>query len=214
MGWLLPILGVTAVTSYRGFKRQAFLDRWLMVPTRVHENGEWHRVITHGFIHSDTTHLFLNSLVLFSFGISVEGAFRSGALESPVFGVTGKWTFPVLYFGGLVASALPALTKHRENPNYASLGASGAVSAVMMAYILMFPTSTLLMFFVIPIPAVVAGLLFFVFESFMNRRARTGIAHDAHLVGALFGAALVLVYEPKLLSEAFNVLRERLTGWI
>ncbi len=213
MGWLLPIIGITLVASYRGFKRPEFLQKWLMIPHRVYENGEWHRVISHGFIHSDTTHLFLNAFVLWSFGGSVEEAFRAGELDSPVFGLTGNWTFPILYFGGLVAAAIPALTKHRTDPNYASLGASGAVSAVMMAFILMYPTSTLLMMFIIPMPAVVAGLLFFLYESYMNRRGRTGIAHDAHLVGALFGAALVLVYEPQLLPQAFEVLRDRITRW-
>ena len=213
MTWLFPIIGVTLVASFRGFKRPEFLRQWLMIPVRVVEQREWHRIITHGFIHSDTTHLFLNMFVLWSFGGTVEDAFRAGELDSPVFGLTGNWTFPILYFGGLVAAALPALTKHRDDPSYASLGASGAVSAVMMAFILMYPTSTLLMMFVIPMPAVVAGLLFFVYESHMNRRGRTRIAHDAHLVGALFGAALVLIYDPGLLPEAVQALRDSIARW-
>lgn len=213
MSWLLGILVFTVWASYRGFKRPDFLDRWLMRPHRVYEDGEWYRVFSHGFIHADSTHLFLNAFVLWQFGSSVEDAFRSGELDSAVLGTTGPWSFPMMYFSALVVAAIPALRKHRYNPGYASLGASGAVSAVLMAYILLYPTAQLYLFFIVPMPAVVAGVLFFVYESHMNRRGRTRIAHDAHLYGALFGAAWVLAYEPLLLEEAFKALRASWEQW-
>lgn len=207
MGVLLPIIGVTVWASFKGFKNVRFRQKWLMIPYTVHHDRQYHRLLTHGFIHADTTHLFLNLFVLWQFGSTVEVALRNGELNSPLLGPTNEWTFPVLYFGGLLAAGFPSLQKHKDNPNYASLGASGAVSAVLMAYILMFPTEQLLLFFVIPMPAVVAGVLFFLYESHMNRKGRTGIAHDAHLVGAAFGAALVLLYEPQLFGQAIAALQ-------
>lgn len=210
MSYLLPIVGVTLWASFKGFKDNRFRNRWLLVPYRVHYEREWQRLLTHGFIHADTTHLFLNVFVLWQFGGAVEDALRYGELDSPLLGLSGQWTFALLYFGGMIAAGLPALNKHKDNPNYASLGASGAVSAVLMAYILLYPTHQLLLFFIIPMPAVVAGVLFFVYESHMNRKGRTGIAHDAHLVGAAFGAALMLAYDPSLLASALEALR---TAW-
>lgn len=212
MSWLLPIVGVTLWASFKGFKDRAFRSNWLLVPYKVHYDRQGYRLLTHGFIHADTTHLFLNMFVLWQFGGGVEDALRYGELDSAWLGLSGQWTFAVLYFGGMLAAGLPALSKHKDNPNYASLGASGAVSAVLMAYILLYPTHQLLLFFVIPMPAVVAGVLFFVYESHMNRKGRTGIAHDAHLVGAAFGAGLMLAYEPELLADAFEALRAAWNG--
>lgn len=213
MGALLPIIAFTLWASFRGFKSASFRDRWLLKPYLVHEDRQWYRMLSHGFIHADQTHLFLNLFVLWQFGSSVEDALSAGELGSSLLGLTNRWSFPLLYFGGLIFAGLPAMNKHRYNAGYASLGASGAVSAVLMAYILMYPTNTLLMFFIIPMPAVAAGVLFFLYESHMNRKGRTGIAHDAHLVGALFGAAFVLIYEPTLLAEAFDAMRFSWNKW-
>jgi membrane associated rhomboid family serine protease len=212
MDWLLPIIGFTIWASYRGFKLPEFREKWLLIPYLVKDDRQWYRMLSHGFIHANTSHLFLNLFVLWQFGSGVEDAFSAGELDSPVWGLSGNWTFPILYFGALLAASIPAILKHGENPNYASLGASGAVSAVLMAYILLYPTHTLLLFFVIPMPAALAGVLFLVYESYMNRKKRTGIAHDAHLMGAIFGIAFVFLFDTAVVEDAFYAIQQSLLG--
>ena len=114
--------------------------------------------------------------------------------------------FPILYFGALLIAAIPALTKHKNNVNYRSLGASGAVSAILMAFIVAHPTHTLLLFFIIPIPAIFAGVLFFLYERHMQKNGGTGIAHDAHIYGAIFGLLFSIVRDPESISRMFKAL--------
>ena len=182
---LILILLVTGAVSWWSFQDPGRKDRLMLKPYAVKHKQEWHRVLTHGFIHADTTHLFFNLFVLWQFGGAVEDLLSSD-FSQPLIELPGNYTFSMLYFGGLLFASLPAMSKHANNPGYASLGASGAVSAVMMAYILCFPTAKLLLFFVVPMPAFVAGILFFVYESYMNKQGGSRIAHDAHLWGALY----------------------------
>ena len=114
--------------------------------------------------------------------------------------------FPFLYFGAIIAASVPAIVKHKNNINYNSLGASGAVSAVLMAFIVAHPSHTLLLFFVIPIPAILAGPLFLLFEWSMQKRGGTGIAHDAHIYGAGFGLIYALIKDPNGLSNMLSAL--------
>lgn len=111
----------------------------------------------------------------------------------------GVPAFGLLYLGGIAFAAIPGMLKHHNNHNYRSLGASGAVSAVLIAYILHFPTAQLLLFFVIPMPAFLAGILFFIYEHQMNKRSLGNIAHDAHLWGGIYGLLFTAVTEPLLL---------------
>ena len=139
----------------------------MLKPYAVKHNNEWYRILTHGFIHADTTHLFFNLFVLWQFGGAVENRLAAGQAEQGI-ALPGNYTFLMLYFGGLLIASIPAMYKHNDNPGYASLGASGAVSAVLMAYILCFPTAKLLLFFIVPMPAFLAGALFFAYESYIT----------------------------------------------
>ena len=204
----LVIAAVTVLISLNGFGNPERLNKWMMNPYRVVHYREYSRLVTHGFIHADYVHLFFNMFVFYQFGEMVErvftdpAAFRLVAGNAPFWGeTTGNIYFAVLYFGAILAGALPSLRKHRDNPNYNSLGASGAVSAILIVFILMFPMAQLALFFVIPMPAFVAGILFFVYEGYMNKRGRTGIAHDAHLYGALFGLLFITVFAPSVWSN-------------
>ena len=154
-------------------------------------------MITHAFVHADWMHLAFNMFVLYEFGRVVNGELAG----------LGWMGFPALYLAGIVAGAIPALQKHKHNPSYASLGASGAVSAVLLAFIVLHPTHTLLLFFVIPMPAVLAGVLFFWYESRMQQRGRTRIAHDAHLGGALVGVAWVVLFVPSAIPRFIQALQ-------
>ena len=189
----------TVVVSWQFMDRRD-KERWMLIPYRCVERGEWHRVLSHAWIHADWMHLAFNMFVLYEFGQTV-------AMELSFLGWMG---FPALYLAGIVAGAVPALQRHRHNPGYRSLGASGAVSAVLLAFICLHPTHTLLLFFVVPIPAVLAGVLFFWYESRMQQRGGTRIAHDAHLGGAIVGVLWVLLFVPSSLPRFIAALQSLL----
>lgn len=209
MSGILPfILIVTGALSWWCFQDPNRKEQLMLKPNAVVNNQQWYRVLTHGFIHGDSTHLFFNLFVLWQFGGGVENALLSSQM-TPAIALPGNYTFIMLYLGGLFTASLPALYKHSNNPGYSSLGASGAVSAVMMAYILYFPTAKLLLFFIVPMPAFVAGILFFAYESYMNKRGGTRIAHDAHLWGALFGLVFAFASDasvPQRLLESVYMI--------
>ncbi len=208
MSLLFGVIALTIGISWWVQDRPFLKAKLLLRPFDVIHKGQWYRLISHGFIHADFTHLAFNMFVLWQFGSSVEYQMQQAWSGSSLI-ASLEPSFLVLYFGGMLAAGLPSLWKQRDNKNYASLGASGGVSAVMMAYILLFPTNKLLLFFVIPMPAFVAGILFFAYERYMNKRGATGIAHDAHLMGAIFGVVFIFLLDidtiPRMLA-AFSLL--------
>lgn len=199
----LIITGITVIVSLWAFSRPEKVQDMLMNPYLVTHQRQYHRLLLHGFIHADYIHLFFNMFVFYQFGEVVEQVFTNQQAFNTVIGpehwwgpLTGKFLFVFLYVGAILAATIPSMLKHRNNPSYQSLGASGAVSAILIVFILMFPMAQLALFFIIPMPAFVAGILFFVYESYMNKRGRTGVAHDAHLYGALFGIVLMTLLVP------------------
>lgn len=195
MGVATCVVVLTVAVSWH-FMERSSRESLMLIPFRIQHQAEWHRVLTHAFVHADWMHLAFNMFVLYEFGHAVEADL----------GQLGWLGFPFLYVAGIVGGAIPALRKHRNNRNYRSLGASGAVSAVLISFILMHPDTTLLLFFVIPVPAVLAGVLFFWYESRMHQRSRGRIAHDAHLGGALVGLAWTIFAKPEVLTNALHSL--------
>lgn len=183
------IIAVTALISIRAFKDTEMKYKWIFYPYKVNHNNEFYRIITHIFIHADYTHLFFNMFVLFSFGKMVEGSFIM------YFGrEMGSLHFFMLYIlGGLAASLWPYL-RNKDNPNYMSLGASGAVASVLFASILWMPEGGIYLLFIpFSIPAWLFGILYLLFEYYMSKKGTGGIAHDAHFFGAIFGVLYVLL---------------------
>lgn len=196
---------ITGGISLLAFNNRDLLRKLLMNPYQVAHHNEYQRVLTHGFIHADYMHLFFNLFVFFSFGQQIERVFLEREVYEYVFkgevfwgNATGISRFLMLYIGALVFATIPSMVKHKDNPGYNSLGASGAVSAVLIAYILLFPTSKVAFFFLVPMPAWIAGIVFFVFEAYMNKRGGTGIAHDAHLWGAIYGLLFMTILHPSV----------------
>lgn len=198
------IVGINIILSLIAFQNREFMSKLLFNPYQVVHRREYYRVVTHAFIHANFIHIFFNMYVLYSFGNLIESIFTNEQIFLRLFPRTSFWGvgngylyYVLLYLGGILFSILPAVKKHKDNPGYNSLGASGAVSAVVMAFILLLPTTDLQLFFIpIGIPAFILGAAYLIFEYYMSKKGRTGIAHDAHFWGAVYGLVLLLILRP------------------
>lgn len=176
------------VGAYTLFVRPDLIDRWSFRPYRVLHDREWGRWLTAGVLHVGVGHLAFNMITLFSFGPVVE--FSMGSLR-----------FLAIYLvSELCANAL-TFWRHRGNPAYSAVGASGAISGVVFAFCLLYPFEKLYLFFVpVGIPAIVFGALYVVLSIYASNRGGGRIAHEAHLGGALGGVVLTLLLYPAALG--------------
>ena len=194
----LIIVIITSAISVIAFSNKALFARMQFNPYQVYHRKEWYRIITHGFLHADWAHLIINMLVLFSFGGVIERAFRFMADQT--------WMkFPILwyvlfYLLALVISSLTTLRKHKDDVWYNSVGASGAVSAVLFCSIFFDPNMTLLFMGIIPIKAYIFGPLYLLYSYHAARKANDNINHDAHLLGAVFGFFFPIMIDVRLIS--------------
>ncbi len=187
------IIVATCVVSWMAFNNQRLADRLILWPPAIDRSKQYDRLITHGFIHADFGHLLFNMLTLFFFGRAVEEVFVQRI---------GMIGYLVFYLAAIVVAILPTYTRHRHDSQYRSLGASGAVSAVLFSYILMSPWSGIYLFFIpIPIPAIVYAVLYVGYSIWMDRRGGDNINHSAHLWGAGFGVMFTLIMNPAVLSH-------------
>ena len=172
----------------------------------IKRKKEWYRFFSHGLIHADWVHLGLNIYVLYLFGGKVEHEFIKE------FGmVRGIVNYLLLYIGGLAVSSFYSYAKHQDNPNYNSLGASGAVSAVVFASIALFPMDKLgIILIPFYIPGVIFGALYLLYSNYMAKKQLDNIGHDAHFWGALFGFVITFVFNPSLLSSFVNQITNAL----
>ena len=185
MGTALPILIVTVIASLVGlYGSPRILESCLFRPYWFLRRRQYQTIVTSGIVHADLPHLIFNALTYFFFAFQVERQI-------------GPARFAALYLFGLVVSDLGTWYKHRNEPGYASLGASGAISAVLFASIVYFPSQTLFILpFPVPIPAPLFAIGYVAYSWYSARHARGRINHDAHLGGALAGLAFVLLTDP------------------
>jgi membrane associated rhomboid family serine protease len=202
MSLVLIIIGITVLISFSVENKPDQKERMLFIPNRIKQSGEYHRLISSIFIHADLNHLAFNMLSLYFLGTLFEQQMIS------VYGVQlGSVNFILLYLLGGVASEIYPFIRHQDDSNYRSLGASGAVSAVLFATIFWNPTMDLFLFFIpVPIPAYIFGPIYLAFEYFAMKRGTTNIAHDAHIGGALFGILFVLLLNPNKGLEFFEAI--------
>ncbi len=190
------IILITVVVSIYAFNNRALMDRLVFNPYDVKHYGNRIRIFGHVLIHADWAHLILNMFVLYSFGrmLLVEFQLEFDWERGDPSGIMGQLHFLALYvLGGLFATLIPYI-RHQNNPSYRSLGASGAVSAVVFAFIMWNPQHQMgLIFFPVMIPAYIFGPLYLLAEFLLDRRGGTRIAHDAHIGGALFGILYALI---------------------
>lgn len=184
----LIIIIITVLVSIGGFSRPKIIEDLIFYPPAVSQRGQWYRFFTCGLIHADFGHLLFNMLSLYFFGPEVERAF----LE--IFGEMGKWLYLFLYVSALLFSLLPTYLKNKNNAQYRSLGASGAVSAVIFAGLMLAPGTEVYIFFIpIPIPGFIFAPLYVLISVLLDRRGGDNINHSAHIWGGLYGLLFVIV---------------------
>ena len=184
------LIGITCLVSWMAFNNRKLMDRLILWPPAIDQHRQYDRLVTYGFIHGDFMHLLFNMVTLYFFGQQIEQLMTR---------VMGIWAYPVFYVSALVVSILPTYLKNQKNPNYLSLGASGAVSAVLFAFVLLAPWSTIGVMF-IPMPAIVFAVLYVGYSIWMDRRGGDRINHSAHLAGAAYGVLFMVIMEPRVLG--------------
>ncbi|CAN5541525.1 rhomboid family intramembrane serine protease [soil metagenome] len=202
MSITIILLGITVITSLIAFSNEELQRKWILNPYLVQHRNQWWRMITSGFIHADTLHLFVNMFVLFGFGQAVERYYDA------IFTNNSGYYFVALYLGGVLVANAPSLAKHKDQPHYNSLGASGAVSAVMFSAILFEPWTKLYLFGIIGIPGIIMGPLYLFFEYRMGIKGGTGINHDAHFWGAIFGLIFTIALKPTIFLHFISQLSQ------
>lgn len=197
----LGIILATAAISIWALRDQRVFSSLLFEPYTIHNSKDWFRFLSHGFVHGGLLHLAVNMYVLYMFGNAVESRF------AVITGGHGATAYLCLYLGGIVLSSLPGYFKHRDDPYYRAVGASGATSAVLFSFIMLEPSTELyLLLLPIPMPAWVFGLLYLGYEWYMSKRGGDGIAHDAHYFGALYGIAYTALLDPSSVGRAVQAI--------
>ncbi len=194
----LVIIAVTALVSWLALNNERLMQALILWPPAVTRGHQYHRFLGYGLVHADFMHLLFNMVTLFFFGRVMEGFYAQ------YLGPLGMLWF---YASALVVSALPSYLRHRGDPNYATLGASGAVSAVLFAFILLQPWTTIYVY-VVPVPAIIYAVLYTGYSIYMNQRKGDRINHSAHLAGAAYGVLFTVLMEPKVLSHFLAELLE------
>ena len=184
----LLLIAVTVLVSWLSFNNARLMERLILWPPAIQRRHQYDRLVTHGFIHADFQHLLFNMITLFFFGRALEGWFVS------YIGATG---FVLFYLSAIVVAILPTYLRHRNDARYRSLGASGAVSAVLFTFILVQPWSLIFVFF-LPVPAIVYGALYVGYSVWMERHGQDNVNHSAHLWGAAYGILFTLWKEPRV----------------
>jgi membrane associated rhomboid family serine protease len=194
----ISIILLTCLISITGFNSPKIIDDLIFWPPAISKQNQYYRFVSCGLIHADYAHLFFNMFTLFFFGREMEDRYMHD-LDLP------RYSFLILYVGALIVSVLPSYFKHRNDYNYRSLGASGAVCAVLFAFILLKPWVTIYVLF-IPVPAIVYALLFLGYSIYASKRGGSFINHDAHFWGALFGIAFTIILRPQTINIFLNEL--------
>ena len=190
------IIIITVIVSIAAWQSRPLLERLIFYPPAVNK-GQYDRLLTHGFIHADGMHLLFNMFTLYFFGSVIERFYINK------FGHLG---FVAFYALAIIVAILPTYARNKNNPRYSSLGASGAVSAVLFAYILFAPWNTLYLFAVLPIPAIVFAIAYVAYSIWADRRGGGNINHSAHLFGAVFGVVATIAIEPSIIFHFLNRL--------
>ena len=188
--YTIIIILITSLISIGSFNNIDLKEKLIFSPYQYSKNKKWWIVLSHGFIHADFLHLFLNMYVLYIFGPALEYFFINSS-------EIGGFYYVGFYLLGIIFSTLPSIIKNHNNPNYRSLGASGAVSSVVFAYIIIYPLRELGLILIpgLFLPGFIFGVLYLIAEHYLSKKQYSNIAHDAHISGSLFGVFFIIIYD-------------------
>ncbi len=207
----LAIVALTCVISFTAFSNEKVINDLIFYPPAISNNNQWYRFVSCGFIHADIMHLAFNMYSFYLFGDMVERAFEA------IFGGAGKVLYLILYIAALAVCLVPTYLQHKDNYHYRSLGASGAVSAVIFVGIFLNPTMGLGIFpLPFHIPGFIFGPLYLILSAYMAKKGHGNINHSAHIWGAIFGIVFLVItcqflsdYRPVqvFINQVVNYLR-------
>ncbi|MFI5162021.1 MAG: rhomboid family intramembrane serine protease [Sphingobacteriales bacterium] len=196
------IFVVTIAISFMAFSSDWLYENFILHPASVYRGKNLYTLITSGFIHADLMHLFFNLFSFFFFAFTLEATL-------------GHWQFTLLYLLSMVLADLPSVVKHKDNYGYRSLGASGAISAVIFSFIMFEPFAGMGLIFLpgVDIPAVVFGILYLVYCSYASKKQLGNINHDAHLYGAISGVMITIILQPHVLTEFIHAISAKVQSF-
>lgn len=199
MSVTLILIIVTVGISLYAWQNQDLMHKWIFQPYAVQRDNSWYRFLTSGFLHADFTHLFFNMFTFYFFGSNVEYTFAA------LFGqTTGILVYLLIYLGGIIVSDIPTFIKHRNDPPYRALGASGGVASIVFSSILFYPTQDICLYAVLCIPGFILGVLYLMYSYFSGKKMGDNINHDAHFYGAVYGFVLSIILVPQSLPAFFS----------
>lgn len=192
----LLIIVITCAISFVAFNNRKLIEDLILWPPAIARRQQYYRLLSYGFIHADGTHLLFNMITLYFFG---------RYMEQFIGNYIGTLGFIIFYLSAIVVSILPTYMKHARDPSYRSLGASGAVSAVLFGFVILNPWSMILIFFV-PCPAILYAVIYVAYSIYMDRHGQDNVNHSAHLWGAAYGVLFLLAMEPRLFGAFLEQL--------
>ena len=198
------LLVIIVIVSIKAWNDTQIYQKFLFSPREIKDNGEWLRFITSGFIHADYMHLGFNMFALLMFGQPLLDIMKSQEL----FGNMGDLAFSGLFILGIIFSHLPDYWRYKDG-YYKSLGASGGVSSIVFAYVLINPLAKLgLLFIPIYIPGFIFASLYLIYSYQKAKVGNDNIGHTAHFVGSIFGLVFMLAFHPWLLEHFWGQIKD------
>jgi membrane associated rhomboid family serine protease len=202
----IAIIVLTCIISVLAFNNRDLFARLQFNAYQVYHRREYHRLLTHGFIHANWWHLGMNMLVLYFFGGYVEKILQmlgaEGIIKFPVL------TYLLLYLIAIIFASTISLVRFRDAHWYNSVGASGAVASIMFFFIFFEPWQKICLYGMLCIPGIIFAVLYLIYSQYMSRRGGDNINHDAHFLGAIFGFVFPLFLDVGL----FRVFIGQLTS--
>lgn len=190
LSYTLIFVVITVLISLSAFNNSELNSKLILYPRVMNSPSEYYRLLTSGFIHADTLHLVFNMYALYGFGRHVEAIYA---------GIGKPYLFPILYILGIITSSLPDMARHKNNSYFASLGASGGVSSVILCFVYFYPWEGMGLLFLPPsfkLPAIVFAALYLAYCVYAAKKSSDNINHNAHFWGGIFGLVFSFLFDP------------------
>jgi membrane associated rhomboid family serine protease len=202
----LIIIVLTALISIAAFNNQDLFLKLRFNAYQVYHRRQWYRLLTHGFLHANWTHLIVNMLVLYFFGRHVENYMAQ--IIGPGIQQWHYLVYLLFYLAAILVATLTSLFRHKDDPWYNAVGASGAVSAMLFFFIFFNPWELLYFYGILPVPGIIMGVIYLIYSHYMSRRESDNVNHDAHISGAVFGFIFPLLIDYRLIHIFIDRLTE------